>query len=224
MSLPSAADDEGVNSQRSKKILAFVRGLNIFDKNRILKKDLVSLLKSLDASNLRYVNIVCRPVNSGNLVLTKHSNVTNAEVEKILIRALQSKFLHIKAIAVEDAETVSESLGKSYQCARKSCVKVNPATWSARIEPYDWSLGIVFQSVSTEVNLLDQLVTPAENAVVKVLGGDQRHLFILKKENRKREPRISWGHASGVVESMIRGSQPVLLTSRSCGVVEATLT
>jgi len=206
-------------------VICFIRGLNIFSSNRIGKPELHAVLKSTEAlADIQVVEIVCHPNNSGNVVVAKNPNLPNAEIKRLMIRALQDKMLQIKAIAVEDAEKAFEALKKSLESAKQSGLGFDESTVSAQIAGYEWKLGIVFQPPATTLRMIDHVPPQTEGSlVVNVLGGDETHLFILKKEENEHEPRISWGHASGAIEDMLPAGRTVPLTARSWDVVHATV-
>jgi hypothetical protein len=205
-------------------VVCFIRGLNIFGRNSIGKPELHAVLKSIESlADVQVLDIVCHPNNSGNVVVSKNPNLPNTEIERLMIRALQSKLLQIKAVAVEDAEKAFDALKKSLQFAKESGLGLDENTLTAQIAGYEWKLGIVFQSPASSLRLSDYLPPQTENPIVKVLGGEETHLFILKKEEKKHESRISWGHASGAIESILPSGKVVPLTARSWDVVHATV-
>jgi len=71
--------------------LAFIRGLNIFDDNRINKPTLSNLVLSLEKiAPLKLKAIVCAPVNSGNIAFTRDSILPKARIEELLLSKLNT--------------------------------------------------------------------------------------------------------------------------------------
>ena len=59
---------------------------------------------------------------------------------------------------------------------------------------------------------------------VKILGADEAHVFVLKRENHPSEPRVTWGQASNFVEKKLSNvGIPVALTARTWDVVDVTV-
>lgn len=99
---------------------AYVRGLNIFNENRITKPALERLVWSLEEKNaLRLKAIVCAPANSGNIALSHDENLPKARIEELFMSKLNATpNIRIRAVAVESAVEIAADLQESLMVAR----------------------------------------------------------------------------------------------------------
>ena len=140
-----------------------------------------------------------------------------------MIHAMPDNGLRIKAVAVEDNDVAFASLKESLKRTKESALGFDETSGCTHMDGYDWKLGIMFQSASSTVRLLDYAHDAESSSIVKVLGEDETHVFILKKENKKHEKRITWGDASGAIEAMLSPELVIPLTASARDVVHATV-